>query len=237
MKAVQKILVSAALLASAGAFGAANAADINSRSFKDDPDYRPAVAWTGFYAGIHLGGSFNDELKTVVTETYLQSGALATNPVTKYGDLDGAFLGGLQVGYNLQVFGNLVIGVEGDISKSSADLTEYLGSIRGRLGYAAGKTLFYGTGGVGFVNWDDNTVLDTSWGWVAGAGIEHKLTSNLSLGVEGLYYSLDDEGQKIYGDPTYPANQTKRVTEFERDLWTVRARLNYHFGTERESLK
>src|SRR5476649_920545 len=110
------------------------------------------INWTGFYAGLNAGygwASIND----------------ATTGVNS--NLNG-FLGGGQVGYNWQT-GALVLGVEGDFQGSSqkrsttttiggiaftVDQTlPWFGTARGRIGYAAGPWLFYGTGGLAWANY------------------------------------------------------------------------------------
>ena len=71
------------------------------------------------------------------------------------------------------------------------------------MGLAIDDTMLYMTGGLALGNIKDNAgVINTccgNWntaqsvtkaGWVAGAGIEHKLTQNLSLVGEFLYYDL-----------------------------------------------
>ena len=65
------------------------------------------------------------------------------------------------------------------------------------------RTLLYGTAGVAWANVDysANDVVsgaplgtgfsNTHVGWVAGAGIEHMLTQNLTARIEYLYYGFD----------------------------------------------
>ena len=108
-------------------------------------------------------------------------------------DGDDDFTGGLQLGYNWQS-GNLVFGPEGDIS--FADDT--FGTVRGRLGVAHRNWLFYGTGGL--------AIDDSDTGYVVGGGIDYKVASQMSIGVDALYYDIDD------------------------DFTVVRGRLNWHFG-------
>lgn len=108
-------------------------------------------------------------------------------------DGDDDFTGGLQGGYNWQS-GNLVFGPEGDIS--FADDT--FGTVRGRLGVAHRNWLFYGTGGL--------AIDDSDTGYVVGGGIDYKVASQMSIGVDALYYDIDD------------------------DFTVVRGRLNWHFG-------
>lgn len=213
MKSIKAALLGATFLLGAGG---AHAADLGG-SLKDEPVYAPYISWTGFYLGGHLGGSFGDEIKWRNLSD----------------DIDGGFLGGVQVGYNHQT-GNLVLGVEADLSASGAEYTNYFASIRGRIGVTADRALFYATGGVAFLGWEDDVLLvdpvigtyrldDSAVGWTAGLGFDYKLNQKLSFGVEGLYYAFNDD-------------VTTNV-DYDRDFWTVRARINYHFGGGHESLK
>lgn len=206
MKSLKTALLGATILVSAGVISGANAADVYSRgSIKDTGpvDYLPAISWNGFYFGANAGGLFLDEDQTVD------------------GDDDTFFTGGLHVGYNWQRTNNLVLGIEGDVN--FVDDIDYLASLRARIGLAAGPTLFYATGGVALLGFEDAFGDDDDLtGWVAGLGVEHKLRQNVSVGLEGLYYNFDEDDNDL-------------VDDF--DFWTVRARLTYHLGGHREELK
>jgi outer membrane immunogenic protein len=225
-------LLGATFLVGASAFSAANAADVYEKggSLKDGPvDYRPAISWAGFYAGVNAGGVFSDSIDLSASDGE-ESGSGDF-------DVDNTFLVGVHVGYNWQTARNVVLGVEGDISllggerdvefdgeKLGEQDDNWLASIRGRLGYAAGSTLIYATGGVAFLNGDNAPFDDTVTGWVAGGGIEHKFRENWSLGLEGLYYAFED-------DTTFEGVDM----DYDRDFFTVKARLSYHFGGDRYS--
>lgn len=96
-------------------------------------------------------------------------------------------IGGVHLGYAMQD-GQVIYGVEGDVSFGE----ETFGSIRGRLGFAAGHSWqLYGSAGVAF--------RDNDEGLVAGGGLEYKVADNTSIGAEALYYDLDDGFTVIRG--------------------------------------
>ena len=200
MKSFKLALLGATFLAGAGLISGANAADVYARGggLKDAPaSYMPAITWAGFYVGLNAGAAFNADDNS---------------------NSDAVFAGGGHVGYNWQRDSNLVLGLEGDIDAIDADDVNYVASIRGRLGWAAGPALFDATGGVAFLGLDDNFFRDdTATGFVVGAGLDYKVRENWSVGVEGLYYNFDN---------------VRDLDGFDNDasFWNVRARLTYHFG-------
>jgi opacity protein-like surface antigen len=171
-----------------------------------------------------------------------------------------SFLGGVHIGYNWQN-GTRVYGLEGDVSFAKG--VNYLASLRARLGHAVDNTLFYGTAGVAFVGFKDKTIdvdsdyFDNSYdiagekkvGLVVGGGVEHKLTSSVSIGLEGLYYFFGDSSfgaeSGIYSTDFYGCgygkcyrDQHKKKFDHEddNDLLVVRARLNYHIQRDEPAL-
>jgi outer membrane immunogenic protein len=164
-------------------------------------------------------------------------GATADIPVGSRG----GFIGGGQVGYNYQFGPSLVAGIEADIqgiagstgsaNTFSSQLTgvpgnfvdtsllvdrrlDYLGTVRGRLGWLVTPTLLlFGDGGLAYGGINADTLLtqslvgpatigvntpyfsrgsinETRVGWTAGGGVEWMFLPNWSLKVEYLYYSL-----------------------------------------------
>ena len=199
-------LVSA--MALMAAVPAANAADIYrpGPGLKDTGpvNYLPAITWTGFYIGANLGGVWD-----------------STNNVDV---IKNSVIGGGHLGYNWQGPSNIVIGAEGDVD--FADGIDYLATVRGRLGYAFGPTLLYGTGGAAFVSFNNNDLFNNSnneTGWVAGGGLERKIRENVSVGLEGFYYDFSNNNDFNFND--------------DATFWTARARLTYHFGGYRDVLK
>jgi outer membrane immunogenic protein len=135
-----------------------------------------------------------------------------------------SWLAGAQAGYNWQK-GSLVYGVEADTSgtglKSSMNTTllsffvppptasttssiDWYGTLRGRLGWATGPVMFYGTGGLAYgqtrvsSTLNDNIVptslnsqsSSVKAGWVVGFGIEYLLRPNLIANLGYQYVDL-----------------------------------------------
>jgi outer membrane immunogenic protein len=120
-------------------------------------------AWQGLYGGIHVGSadSWHDE----------------------------GLVGGVQLGRNWQS-GNIVYGIEGDVSFSGNDDIDWMATVRGRVGYLISPNiLVYGTAGLGFVNFAH---FDTESEFVYGAGIEGKLTQATTLRLEYIGFSDSD---------------------------------------------
>ena len=221
--------------------GAANAADLGPYSpppmAAPQPIYNAQpFTWSGFYLGIQGGYGWG--------QTDAQSGAFggALNEIYSYES--NGFLGGVHAGFNLQAR-NLVFGIETDLEGTNISGTGYgtfasghrtnldwLGSLRGRLGFAAGNTLFYGTAGLAYggVTIDKSagqgllpyaTYSDMRTGWTAGAGIEHAFTPNLTARLE---YRYTDLGGADYTSATTGAADHGNVTSN-----AVRAGLSYKF--------
>jgi outer membrane immunogenic protein len=173
----------------------------------------PVMYWTGFYAGLNAGYGW------------------AT------GDLNGA-VGGGQIGYNWQL-NALVLGVEGDLQASGQRRSQtigafsveeklpWFGTLRGRLGYAQGPWLFYGTAGVGWINYklsissagvtvSDNT---TKAAFAAGGGVEWMFMPRWSAKLEYLYLDTGNTSVTLFGT-TFNGRAKDNI---------VRLGLNYHF--------
>jgi outer membrane immunogenic protein len=145
------------------------------------PDYAPThqrlFNWTGFYAGLHGGWGWGD---------------------ANVARQDGYTLGG-QAGFNHQFVNGILIGIETDISFTSADANlggaafsiDYFGTVRGRLGYAFDRVLVYATGGAAYASGKLSVGPFTNdhmhFGYVLGFGLEGMITPNLSVRIEYLY--------------------------------------------------
>ena len=147
--------------------------------------------WSGAYLGLQAGYGWAHADVAVAT----------VPPTGETYDLDG-FFGGVLAGYNLQ-FGNVVVGIEGDINASAIELDENgaeldldrFGSLRGRLGFAFDRTLAFGTAGIAFahvVPGGGDADVDFT-GWTAGVGVERAFTENWLGRAEYRYYDFAKE--------------------------------------------
>ncbi|MBM3563959.1 MAG: porin family protein [Alphaproteobacteria bacterium] len=206
------------------------------------------------------------------------TGSLSTNGA--------AFIGGGQLGYDWQFNANFLAGIEADIqglagannnaasvmlsptplsaaglnlltSVASGKSLDFLGTVRGRLGYLITPTLLaYATGGLAYgqatatTNFYQHVPNDTPGflllgasqgryaqtrvGWTAGGGLEWLFWPQWSAKLEYLFYDL--------GAASYPvavaadwqltnllvANATQARARFDGHV--VRAGVNYHFN-------
>jgi outer membrane immunogenic protein len=212
-----------AILALTVAVQTANAADLPRRPPPDYPvkasPYR-AFDWSGFYAGINAGYGWG-------TSRY-DFGAAGLDRFNVNGGLVGGTLG-----YNYQ-FGQTVLGIEGDLDwqsiKGSAACiagvcetkSNWLGTVRGRLGYAIDRFMPYVTAGAAFGDVKTNipglaSQNDTRAGWTVGGGAEYAFAPNWTIKAEYLYVDLGKFTCAACG-----AN-----VKFNENI--VRAGLNYKF--------
>jgi outer membrane immunogenic protein len=226
------------LLLATAAFAAlaapALAADLGPRGYATAPVFAaPLYNWTGFYIGGHLGGAFNasNDFNGLVLSNH-----------------DARFFGGVQAGADWQFAPNWVVGAEGQYSwlgNNSINAVfpggfvynnnqRGLGSITGRVGYAAGPALFYIKGGYAY---SDNRetlsfggvpvafVLDGghSNGWTVGGGVEYLFAQNWSAKAEYQYY---DFGNSRFLAPA----ELVPFGSFHNDEHTLKAGVNYRFN-------
>jgi outer membrane immunogenic protein len=196
--------ITLALLAGVATLGFASvshAADL----IVDTPAAPMAVSSSGNWDGAYIG-AFAGYGWGTLTE---QSDVFAPEG-TDY-DLSGWELG-VNAGANFTISEALVAGIVGDIAWSNiggenddfAPLDyniNWVGSVRGRLGFDGGSFLPYVTAGLAFANntidlddgLDDDT--QTHIGWTVGAGVEFAVADNVSL---DLLYRYSDYGSKTY---------------------------------------
>jgi outer membrane immunogenic protein len=204
--------------------------------------YAPVEAanWSGLYLGGNFGGATARDRTTVT-----RLGATDTFTLAPDG-----FVGGGQIGYNWQA-ANLVFGAEADFQASvqkdqragvlgptvlyDARLP-WFGTVRGRLGYAVGSTLLYGTAGYAYGSMKTNILTATTnetftrsrGGWTAGVGMENPFTLFGLIGPgwttksEYLYVDLGSTTD-VFAAGT--GVNTTKVTEH-----MLRTGINYHFN-------
>lgn len=135
----------------------------------------PAPSWTGFYAGLQIGGG---------------EAELSFSDVTGSEDID-AF--GFHLGY-MRDLGRFIVGGEfvyDRVSFDSVDDSEgNLGRFQGRLGYNGGRFMPYVTLGIAAVTNDDDDISES--GYIVGIGAEYLLTNRFSLGAEYTRSSFSD---------------------------------------------
>ena len=177
----------------------ADAADMPVKA----PQLQPIFDWTGFYLGGHFGyggGSLGPG-----TNPFPEQGVFFPHSVT-------GLIGGYQAGYIRQFSNHVVLGIEADASFTSPldgpalarapfnTALDYVGTVRGRIGYAFGAVLPYVTGGFAWghshVNINDggSSIVSSPGqnqpGWAAGAGAEFAVGGNWSAKVEYDYIAL-----------------------------------------------
>ncbi len=201
--------------------------------------YVAVTGWTGFYAGINGGYSFDSQDKHSKM-------------------LDEGGFGGGQIGYNWQgalgLSPNLVIGLETDFEGAAIDHStnvvfggvagthkrniDEFGTVRGRLGYAAGPALIYATGGFAYGNktnefslTNGNVYKEDGWetGYVVGGGVEYKINPSWSAKAEYQLINLDQKNAIDQAGASANTADTR--------LSTVRVGLNYQFGSGYAPLK
>jgi outer membrane immunogenic protein len=174
--------------------GAAAAADLGGRypqqPYVKAPLYNPPFTWTGVYLGLNGGGGWGGS-------SWDRTGSF---------DLSGGVIGGT-AGFNWQT-GPAVFGVEADLDWSGVSGTsvsgcaavcttrnDWLGTVRGRAGYAFDRFLPYVTGGLAFGDIQASTpgfagASQTNLGWTIGAGLEAAIVGNWSAKAEFLHVDL-----------------------------------------------
>lgn len=223
--------------------------------------------WSGFYAGLNAGwGSIRDHGSAYcINPAGVRNGTGCETTNVPDPHVHGSgFIGGIQAGYNWQS-SNIVYGVETDFQgtsiKGSLNIAgpfgdvgggaggaqsfnasaklRWLGTTRGRIGYAWDRVMLYATGGVAYggarVSQDTvytgvdypSATSKTKAGWVAGGGVEWAFADNWSTKLEGLYYDLGKVSTE--GGSVPPVDTYRGGKEFNLRGAIVRVGLNYKF--------
>lgn len=183
-------------------------------------------SWNGFYVGANLGADWGD------TSTHTTATAGSISPIdlgrinagSSNSSNKTGFTGGVEAGYNYQM-GSWLLGVETDfgafdvsqrtsrtiqsgllppatLTASQRLSTDWIWTLRPRVGYVSGPWLFYGTGGLAMTDvkysmqYADTltpshtagmSISDTKTGWVAGLGAAYQFMPQWSVKGEWLY--------------------------------------------------
>ena len=210
-------------------------------------------AWDGFYVGGYVGTALSQN--TGGTPTGGNPAGSRTGGF-QFNDLN--FTGGVTAGYNWTLAPHWLVGLEGDVGylalyqnfKEYNDViqagtkADWYGTARVRAGYLTGPSLLYLTGGVAFVRMTDTIGGDaisidatrsqvTKLGWVAGAGIETKLSRSWSVKTEYLFIDTGTHsfGSDIFGVGVAPGSGPLVATDYKDHTYhIIKTGLNYNFG-------
>jgi len=245
--------VSLAVAAATFSATAAFAADLPSR--KAPPAYippPPVFSWTGFYGGVNIGGSWLDRYNfDAWGPAWTGFGWVNATQWNATNYSNGGVSGGVQAGYNYQLWPWLVAGVEADFQGTSISGgapsngwgfglaafpgfsggasrgVDYFGTVRGRLGVTLPgwqQFLIYGTGGFAYGE------IRINHGWLGNLrGVGTGWT--VGGGVEWAFM------------PNWSTKVEYLYTSIGNDQWgginlssqrvhmhTIRAGVNYHFN-------
>lgn len=225
--------------------------------------FDPAFTWTGFYVGGQAGVAFTSD-----------SGPFSSTGSSFVGggeDGDTAFIGGVHVGYDHQI-NNLIVGVVADINYIDAESftsftlpnstgglstfgsvqeIDYVGTVRGKVGYAADRLAIYATGGLAYADVSNSFSGGGTFrngqgqlfnvgvsedsddiGYAVGGGVDYLVTQNLSLGVEYLYTDLGSSDLDVSYTPVTAGQGTSFSSSSNTDLdfHTVWAKASFRFN-------
>ncbi|MEW6639447.1 MAG: outer membrane beta-barrel protein [Pseudomonadota bacterium] len=248
-----------------GPAGLSSTSNIREHIFRVGLNYRlggtglvapqPVANWAGWYVGGNVGGA---TARNPTSVGGIQNGAALAGPEKLFLSPDG-YLGGAQVGYNWQA-ANWVYGLEADIQGSSqkddkpcilcsatvqtltlSQKMPWFGTVRGKVGYSVGSSLFYVTGGLAYggvktsvalVNVGSATLSDTRTGWAVGGGLESPFEffglfgKSWTAKTEYLYVDLGKSNVSL----PINANSSLFVNSHAQEH-IFRTGLNYHFNT------
>ena len=240
-----RVLVAAALTGFSGVAIAADA--VVSEMVPVAPAISEGYDWSGVYLGAELGygwGKSDSEFNDPTNTPYVVEGL----------DPEGV-IGGVFAGYNYQLQNGLVLGVEGDFTFSDMSREDVLGrqllvpgappqiipgvtsdarvdwtaSVRGRVGYAAGRWMPFITAGYAVADYEyelrgqgvSYSESDTLNGWTVGAGVEYAATDKVIVRAQ---YRYSD-----FGDVDLPGVTPGLINNVDLQTHDVRIGLSYKF--------
>ncbi len=188
------------------------------------PRFRPYFDWSGLYIGAHAGYGYAPS-SAVLTDPFLATSA--TNSTLS------GMIGGVQSGYNRRLSSGFLFGIETDLtfpnyltsnaivavlatpSTGLVEQLDYVGTVRGRVGYASGHWLLYGTGGLAyagerFVNspavGDEEKKHHVRVGWAAGAGVEYAFAPHWTARLEYLHNRFEGTNIRLASGTQYSSS-------------------------------
>lgn len=195
--------------------------------------------WTGFYVGGHFG--YGDASFGPGTNPLPAQGVVLPHSAT-------GLSGGYQLGYNRQLANRIVLGIEADATftgprdivaheRSPAPFNttiDYVGTVRGRIGYAFDRFMPFVTGGFAWghthINVNDADGVSELFpvgkyqaGWTAGLGLEYAVSGNWTAKAEYEYVDLSRKTYDLSGFGLGNVNVDPRIHLFKLGL-------NYQFG-------
>jgi outer membrane immunogenic protein len=239
---MKKTSVIVIALMTVGMGGITNAADLalKARAAPSDFSPLPMSTWTGFYVGLNGGGGWG-------TTSHSATGSIAGNTLAS-GDFDasGGLFGGT-IGYNYQLSGPWVAGLEADldwadisgsksftsafVSGAVSSRLDWLDTFRGRLGYSFGPSLLYVTGGAAYGSVTSQVSASTAiLGGIAGfvGQSDTRLGWTIGAGYEYRFTpQLSGKLEYLYVDLGTNAQLLVDNVKFNTNIF--RGGVNWHF--------
>jgi len=203
------------------------------------PALKAVYDWTGFYVGGHFG--YGDAGFGPGTNPLPLQGVVLPHSAT-------GLNGGYQLGYNRMLSNRVVLGIEADATfpapldgpaqgRSPAPFNttiDYVGTVRGRIGYAFDRFMPFVTGGFAWghthINVNDGDGVTEVFpvghyqtGWTAGLGLEFAVSGNWTAKAEYDYVDLSRRTYDLSGFGLGSVNVDPRIHLFKLGL-------NYQFG-------
>jgi outer membrane immunogenic protein len=228
--------------------------------------------WTGYYVGAN-GGYAWGQSDVEASTTFSETGYFAPDEVPLVNQAGvgriatNGFTGGFQGGYNWQsdawVYGlELDFGLfDTDATRQITELydpayggaftidqtvqTEWLATVRPRVGYVVENLLIYATGGLAVTQLKNQNEFsdtygenahesayasETQLGWTVGGGAEYLFADDWSIKAEYLYVDFGDistTGTLTIDEPYTNTNSFNHTADLQSNI--VRAGINYHF--------